>query len=102
MSAIYSAASMMDLLEIGEWIAQGSNVRSEIFVRELREACDSLAHMPRAFPLLHDATNIRRKPYKSYLIFYVVSGDGWRSCASFTPRATTRISSFPNARPPPA
>ena len=61
-----------DLYEIGLFIAQDSNERSISFVRELRAACMALGDMPRAFPLIDAATGIRRKPYKSYLIFYVI------------------------------
>jgi len=62
-----------DLFEIGLFIAQDSNERSISFVRELRAACKAIGDMPRAFPLIDAATGIRRKPYKSYLIFYTVS-----------------------------
>jgi plasmid stabilization system protein ParE len=65
----------MDLKEIGEWIAQESNVRSETFVEELRRACESLGHMPRAFPRMDRPADLRRKPYKSYLIFYAILDD---------------------------
>jgi plasmid stabilization system protein ParE len=72
---VYSAASKGDLLEIGEWIARDSNLRSQTFVEELREACENLVHMPRAFPLIRAEQGIRRKVYKNYLIFYVAAED---------------------------
>jgi toxin ParE1/3/4 len=67
----------LDLAEIGEWISQENNGRAQTFVEELRRACDSLGDMPRAYPLLsrYPESGIRRKPYRSYLIFYWIKND---------------------------
>jgi plasmid stabilization system protein ParE len=69
---VISAKAENDLQDIGDWIAQENNVRAISFVRELRSACEALADMPRAFPLLARSgkTRVRRKPFRSYLIFY--------------------------------
>ena len=75
MKVVLSANAESDLFEIGVFISQDSNERSISFVRELRGACTALGGMPRAFPLIHAATGIRRKPYKSHLIFYVILDD---------------------------
>ena len=75
MKAIVSAKAEMDLQEIGDWISQDSNERAGSFVRELRLACEALGDMPRAFPLVSRRLRMRRKPYRSYLIFYKVGRD---------------------------
>jgi plasmid stabilization system protein ParE len=74
MHVVLSVAAEADLQEIGDWIALDNPVRAASFVRELREACLTLADMPRAFPVVRRrrAVQIRRKPYCSYLIFYRV------------------------------
>ena len=74
MRVVVSANAEADLREIGDWIARDNPIRAASFARELREACLSLAGMPRAFPLLpHRAkSGIRRKPYRNYLIFYSI------------------------------
>jgi toxin ParE1/3/4 len=52
MRVAYATAARYDLVEIGAWIAEDNPSRAESFVNELQDACDSLAHMPRAFPVL--------------------------------------------------
>ena len=78
MKLVYSTEAKADLGEIGEWIGQDSNVRAETFIAELRHACEKIADMPRAFPLLphRPESGLRRRPYKSYLIFYIITEDG--------------------------
>jgi plasmid stabilization system protein ParE len=74
---VFTAEAEGDLQSIGDWIAQDSNVRATSFVRELRLACAALGNMPRAYPLLphHAERLIRRKPFRSYLIFYWIKRD---------------------------
>jgi len=76
MDVVVSAKAEADLQEIGDWIARDNPIRAASFVRELRTACATLADMPRAFPVLprRAESGIRRKPYRSYLIFYSVGG----------------------------
>lgn len=47
-------------------------MRAVSFVRELRQSCDGLADMPRAFPLVprYEVFGIRRRVYGNYLILY--------------------------------
>jgi plasmid stabilization system protein ParE len=47
-------------------------MRAVSFVRELRQSCDGLADMPRAFPLVprYEVFGIRRRFYGNYLILY--------------------------------
>lgn len=77
MKVVVSANAEADLEEIGDWIARDNPIRAASFVRELREACLSLAEMPRAFPVVPHRPNsgIRRKPYRSYLIYYSAGKD---------------------------
>jgi plasmid stabilization system protein ParE len=71
---VVSASAEADIRNIGDWIARDNPVRAASFVRELRDACETLADMPRAFPLVsHRAKpGIRRKSYRNYLIFYSI------------------------------
>jgi toxin ParE1/3/4 len=66
------ASAENDLREIGDWIARDNNERAIIFTRDLIAACMAVSDMPRAYPLLprHAASGVRRKPFRSYLIFY--------------------------------
>ena len=61
-----------DLERIADYIAQDSPIRAVSFVRELRERCERLAEMPRAWPLVprHEKSGIRRRVHGNYLIFY--------------------------------
>jgi len=77
MKVSYSAAAKADLVEIGTWLEQEGNVRSHEFIDALVDACDRLGHMPRAFPFLFRSAGlqIRRKPFRNYLIFYTIGRD---------------------------
>lgn len=68
----YTTAARFDLVGIGAWIASDNPVRAESFVSELQKACDALGCMPRAFQVIikRGKSQIRRKPYFDYLIFY--------------------------------
>ncbi len=74
MNVHLSAQARAELFEIGEWIERESPTQAAIFVDELYAACKSLGDLPEAFPLLprHPESGIRRRPYRNYLIFYVV------------------------------
>lgn len=63
-----------DLMEIGDFIRPNSPKRAASFIRELLDACETLADMPRAFPLVprYEHYGIRRRAYHNYLIFYRV------------------------------
>jgi toxin ParE1/3/4 len=66
-----------DLEKIGDHIAADNSRRAVTFVRELREKCAALAHAPRGYPLVprHEHTDVRRRPYGNYLIFYRIGID---------------------------
>lgn len=72
MIVVISGEAEDDLRRIGNWIAQDSPGRAETFVDELFDACRGLSHSPRAYPFVtgHEQTGVRRRSYRSYLIFY--------------------------------
>ena len=78
MKIIYSTAALMDLSNVGNWIAQDNPVRAHSFVDELMKACEGLAEMPLRFQLVrgHEESGVRRRPYGSYSIFYSVGEQG--------------------------
>jgi addiction module RelE/StbE family toxin len=73
----FSDAALRDLRRIGDYIAQDSPLRARDFVRALRERAVQLADNPLAFPLVprHERSNIRRRVFRGYLIFYQVEAD---------------------------
>jgi len=77
MKVVVSQAAEADLETIADWIAQDNPRRALSFVIELRDACMSLGHTPRAFPLVprHEAHGIRRRVHGNYLIFYRIDPD---------------------------
>ncbi len=74
MKVIVSAAAEADLEAIADYIALDSRARAISFVNEIVEAALALADMPLAYPLVSgfEASGIRRKPFRRYLIFYRV------------------------------
>ena len=74
MIVVLSDNAEAELESIGDWIARDAPMAAVTFIRELREACDRIGDMPRAFPLLprHRKSGIRRKVYGDYQIFYVI------------------------------
>lgn len=74
MIVFVSREAESDLEAIGDYIAKNNPSRAAAFVRELREQCEGLTDMPRAFPLVprYEDHGIRRRVYGNYLIFYQV------------------------------
>src|SRR5258708_6757090 len=72
MIVIISPDADADLERIGDVIAEYGVARAITFVGELRRRCDSLAFMPRRFPLVprYEVTGVRRAVHRDYLIFY--------------------------------
>jgi plasmid stabilization system protein ParE len=72
MRVAFTPLSIEDMVEIARYIALDSPARADSFVMELHTACAALADLPRAFPLVprYERSNIRRRPYGNYLIFY--------------------------------
>ena len=76
MIVVLSDNAEADLESVGDFIALDSPDRAVTYVLELREACDHLGDMPRAFPLLdrHRRSGVRKRVYDDCLIFYTVTG----------------------------
>lgn len=68
----FVVAAEADLAAIGDHIARDNPTRAVRFVRELVQACVSIAELPEAWPLVprHAAAGIRRRVHGRYLIFY--------------------------------
>lgn len=77
MRVIITESAKSDLEEIADFIAINNPQRAISFIDELVERCESLADMPRAFPLVprYEHYGYRRYPYRSYLIFYRLHPD---------------------------
>ena len=77
MKVVFSAEARTNLRDIALYIARDNPVRAHSFVQELRETAKDLVKAPYGFPLLpgYESSDIRRKPYQAYLIFYVVRED---------------------------
>jgi toxin ParE1/3/4 len=72
MSVVFSLQAQRDFSHIKTYLEQFNPRRAETFVGELVAACEAIVDMPLAWPLVprYEATGFRRRPYKSYLIFY--------------------------------
>ena len=77
MKVRFSEEALRDLRRIGDYIAKDSPLRGREFVSELRSRAMQLAENPLAFPLVprYEHSGIRRRVFRSYLIFYLVEGD---------------------------
>lgn len=77
MIVVYADEAEADLEGIGDYIAADSPARALSFVLEISERCEDLAVMANAFPLVprYEHTNVRRRPFRNYLIFYRIAAD---------------------------
>ena len=77
MKVVLSDAASIDLAAIADYIARDNPRRALSFVRELRVAALGLGDMPRMFSLVprYAHQDIRRRPFRNYLIFYRVEAD---------------------------
>jgi toxin ParE1/3/4 len=79
MQVIFSPLAVADLATIGDYIAQDNRRRALTFVAELREACSTLTHEPRRFPLYPElGLEVRKRPIGAYLIIYIANDDAVR------------------------
>lgn len=74
---IFSQKARDDLDKIKKYISTDSPRRAVSFVNELIEAALKIADAPDGFVLIprYEHMGIRRKPYRSYLIFYQLEID---------------------------
>ncbi len=77
MKVVLAEAAEADLEDIADFIAEDSPRRAASFTKELLNAAYRLADFPSAYPLVprYEDRGIRRRPFGSYLIFYVVASD---------------------------
>jgi len=71
MKVIITTAARADLALIGDYIGADNPARAQSFTDELVDRCEDLASMAKRFqrvPRLAQV-DIRRRPYKGYLIF---------------------------------
>ncbi|MDG3439334.1 type II toxin-antitoxin system RelE/ParE family toxin [Nitrospirillum amazonense] len=74
MKVVLSGRARAGLRAIALYIARDNKDRAITFVRELERCALEIGRMPEAFPLLptHEASGIRRRVFRDYLIFYRV------------------------------
>lgn len=74
MNVDFAPLARDDLHGIGDYIVAQNSTRAAAFVHELATACESLAEWPLRFPLipLPENKELRRRPYKGYLIIFRV------------------------------
>jgi toxin ParE1/3/4 len=66
-----SPKAVLDLREIGDWIARDSPRRALTFVADLRDHANRIAVSPEAFTLRDDlGTGLRMAVHRPYLIFF--------------------------------
>jgi toxin ParE1/3/4 len=77
MKTTISAPARSDLRKITLWIAEENPNRAKSFVRELRDAAESLRQFPESHSIVGtlDGFIVRRKVYGNYLIFYAVGAE---------------------------
>ena len=74
MKVSFADAALRELEEIGDYIARDDPRRAKTFVEEMREKCVGIGEFPQGYPLVerHTHSMIRKRSYRSYLIFYRV------------------------------
>jgi toxin ParE1/3/4 len=76
MRITFSPRSVLDLEEIGDYIARDNPQRAVTFLGELEEHCHRIRLSPLAFPLREDlAPTLRMAPHGNYVIFFDVQKD---------------------------
>jgi plasmid stabilization system protein ParE len=70
-------AAQVDLEDIGNFIAESNPLRAASFVTELLDRCAGLSTYPSRYPIFvtRQDLEIRRCPYRDYLIFYAIVGE---------------------------
>jgi toxin ParE1/3/4 len=65
-------AADKDIGNIGNWIAGENPKRAISFMLELQKACEAIGDVPKGSVVVqrYVGLEIRRKPYRDYLIFY--------------------------------
>jgi toxin ParE1/3/4 len=75
-SVVFSPRAVVDLREIGDWIAQDSPRRALTFVSELRAHALKIANAPLGFSSREDLSpGLRMAVHRPYLIFFRLEPD---------------------------
>ncbi|MEM7620474.1 MAG: type II toxin-antitoxin system RelE/ParE family toxin [Pseudomonadota bacterium] len=73
---VFRKSVRADLKSIGDYIARDNPSRAISFVRELKEACQTLEHFPKRHPIEPSLEeNTHKMPYKNYLVFYRIDDE---------------------------
>ena len=75
MKVVFGEDALADLEAIGDWIARDNPRRAVSYVEELRQRSLSLKDWPFRYPAPGADKRVRRAPYGSYNIHYVVLED---------------------------
>jgi plasmid stabilization system protein ParE len=80
MKVVLSRRAIIEIQEIGDYIAQDNPERAAYFVRELRTACLTLVELPFAFPIVQRYADheVRRRLHGNYVVLYRVEVDANR------------------------
>jgi toxin ParE1/3/4 len=73
-----SPQAARDIESIGDYIARDNPGRAATFVRELRQRCADIGHMPQAYPRVPGSQGLRRVVHGRHLIFYREAGGAVR------------------------
>ena len=77
MKVVLLRSAYRDLTEIGDWIARDNPPRAATFTMELEQKAESLATMPRRYPIVHRSRggDVHKLPHGNYNIYYCVRSD---------------------------
>jgi toxin ParE1/3/4 len=76
MPVVFSPRAVVDLRDIGDWIAADSPRRALTFVAELREHASKIANIPFGYVRREDlGSGLRMAVHRPYLLFFRVDAD---------------------------
>ncbi len=77
MKVFITPAANNDIIHIGNWIAQENPRRAVSFMMELQVACHAIGDAPKGSAVVqrYVGHDIRRKPFRNYLIFYRIKNE---------------------------
>ncbi len=77
MKVLVTPVAAKDIGNIGNWIAKENPKRAISFMLELRKTCEAIGDAPKGSVVVQRYVQfeIRRKPYRDYLIFYRIKND---------------------------
>lgn len=79
MRVAFSPQAVLDLEDIGDYIARDSPARALLFLEQLEAHCYRIAEMPTAFPAREDlAPGLQMAVHSNYLILFRIQEDSVR------------------------